>query len=384
MDIKQIATFVNQATEQATGQTNLVKEDLSNVVDLGKTLETFQNGVDGFAKALPNVIGKFIFDNRVYKGDVPSVLMDGWTYGSIVEKIRGVMPSADENESWELNDGEVYEQDQFYKTTISVKLYNLMTTFEIPISITDRVLRQSFQTPQQLAALVAMIYNNIDKAITSKLNELIHRAINNFIGETVYSEFPAGDYSGSGVKAVNVLKLYNDTLASPLTVSQALVDKDFWRFVVVTFKNYIERMKSLTKLYNIGKTDKFTPPELLHVVLHSQAVASIDGYLQSDTFHNELTKLPTYETVSYWQGVGQNFEFAQTSKIDVTTAGGHSVSLSGIIGVMFDRDALGVWQMDRRVTSHYNAKAEFTNNYHKVDVRYFNDLDEQFVVFYMA
>ena len=85
---------------------------------------------------------------------------------------------------------------------------------------------------------------------------------------------------------------------------------------------------------------------------------------------------------------GTSFEFAKTSKIDVTirTANGGTkdVSVSGVIGVMFDRDALGVSNLDRRVTTNYNPKAEFFSNWYKFDCGYFNDLNENFVVFYIA
>jgi hypothetical protein len=36
------------------------------------------------------------------------------------------------------------------------------------------------------------------------------------------------------------------------------------------------------------------------------------------------------------------------------------------------------------VTTHYNAKAEFYNNYYKTDANYWNALDEDFVVFFIA
>ena len=105
--------------------------------------------------------------------------------------------------------------------------------------------------------------------------------------------------------------------------------------------------------------------------------------MQSDTFHNELTRLPNAERVVYWQGSGTDFAFNEVSKIDVTTENA-TVSTDGIIGVMFDRWALGVSNKDRRVTSNYNARAEFFTNYYKYEAGYYNDLNENFVVFFIA
>jgi hypothetical protein len=110
-----------------------------------------------------------------------------------------------------------------------------------------------------------------------------------------------------------------------------------------------------------------------------------DVYNQSDTFHEQFTSLPNAETVPYWQGSGTNYDLNSITSINVTIDGandGTDIVASGILGIMFDRDALGVCNQDRRVTTHYNARAEFFNNWYKVDAQYFNDFDENIVVFY--
>lgn len=388
MEAKQIAQFINEATQQMTGEVPVMSEDLTNVVDVGNAILNNVDGVEQFSRVLPNVIGKYIFVARVYNGSVPSILKSEWEYGSIVEKIRTELPEATENETWELNDGEVYEQNQFYGTTVRTKFFNKMVTFEVPKSFTDIQLKQSFNSAQQLNSFVSMVYVSVENSMTIKNEGLIKRTINNFIGETLHDAFPSGSYnSGSTAKAVNLLYLYNGTLpssATALTVEEALTTPEFIRFASKVMKLYVSRLASMSRVFNIGKTEKFTPADKLHVVLLDDFASSADVYLQSDTFHNELTKLPKYETVAYWQGSGVNFDFDSISKIDIKTANNNEIEAGGILGVMFDDEALGVWNYNRRTTSHYNAKAEFTNNWFKMDARYFNDLDENFVVFYVA
>lgn len=388
MEAKQIAQFINEATKQMTGEVPVMLEDLTNVVDVGNAVLNNVDGVEQFSKALPNVIGKYIFVARVYNGSVPSILKSEWEYGSIVEKIRTELPEATENETWILNDGEVYEQNQFYGTTVHTKFFNKMVTFEVPKSFTDIQLKQSFNSAQQLNSFVSLIYVSVENSMTIKNEGLIKRTINNFIGETLHDSFPAGSYSNSSTaKAVNLLYLYNETLSSSaqaLTVEEALTTPEFIRFASKVMKLYVARLASMSRVFNIGKTEKFTPADKLHVVLLDDFASSADVYLQSDTFHNELTKLPKYETVTYWQGSGVNFDFGSISKINVKTANNTEIEATGILGVMFDDEALGVWNFNRRTTSHYNAKAEFTNNWFKMDARYFNDLDENFVVFFVA
>ena len=144
-------------------------------------------------------------------------------------------------------------------------------------------------------------------------------------------------------------------------------------------------MSRISTLYNIGGKDRFTPADMLHVIMLSDFKAAANSYLQSDTFHNEFTALPQAETVPYWQGSGTTFDFSDTSSINVKLASDNTktISQSGILCVMFDRDALGVSNLDRRVTTNFNPKAEFYTNFYKLDCGAFNDLNENFVVFYL-
>ena len=384
MEVKQIYSLVNDVTGEILGKTDILKEDLSNVVDMGK--ELFSNTeVDNYVKSLVNRIGKTIFVNRKYSGKVPSILMDSWEFGSVLQKISADLPTATENESWELENGTSYDPNIFYKPTVSAKFYNSKVTFEVPLSFTEKQVKESFNSASELNAFISMLYNAVEKSMTVKTDALIMRTINNMIAQTV-------DGDNSGVRAVNLLSAYNTlkglTSASALTASKALTTPDFLKYASMQIALYADRLGTMSTLFNQGGKERFTPKDLLHIVLLSDYAQSTKTYLESDTFNDELVKLPTAETVPYWQGSGTSFEFAKTSKIDVTirTANGGTkdVSVSGVIGVMFDRDALGVSNLDRRVTTNYNPKAEFFSNWYKFDCGYFNDLNENFVVFYIA
>ena len=311
--------------------------------------------------------------------------MDGWEYGSVCEKIRVELPDATTNESWDLIDGASYDPNIFYKPTVVAKFYNQKVTFEIPTSFTELQVKQSFSNAQQLNGFISMLYTAIDKAMTVKLDGLIMRTINNFIGETFYDAMPGGTYTGAGnTRAINLLYAYNDRYGTSLTASDALTDPDFIKFASYIIGVTAARMSKISSLFNIGGTDKFTPADMLHIVLLADFVKAADAFLQSGTYHDEFTRLPDAETVPYWQGSGTSYAFADITAIDVVTTSGNTVTPSGILGVMFDRDALGVANLDRRVTTNYNPKGEFYNNWYKFDAGYFNDTDENFVVFYVA
>lgn len=384
MEVKQIYEIMNDVTGEVLGESAPIAEDLTNIVDIGTAVFN-ASAVDAYVKSLVNHIGKVIFVNRPYSGSVPSVLMDGWEYGSVLEKIRANIPEATENESWELEDGASYDPNIFTQPSVSAKFFNKRVTFEIPQSITERQVKQSFSNPQQLNGFTSMLYNVADRAMTVKTDALIMRTINNMIGETLYAEVPGGTYTGrSGVKAVNLLYLYNTRYSTSLSASDALTDATFLKFAAYTMGLYESRMSKLSRLFNIGGTDKFTPFDKLHVVLLADFARAADAYLQSDTFHEQFTRLPNAETVPYWQGSGTSYAFSDITKVNIKTASGHDIEAGGIIGVMFDRDTLGVANLDKRVTTNYNPKAEFFNSWYKFDAGYFNDTDENFIVFYVA
>lgn len=386
MQVKQIYALMNGITSEILGKTEVVKEDLSNIVDVG--VELFDaTSVDNYVKSLVNHIGKVIFVNRPYAGNVPSMLMDSWEFGSVLEKISADIPEATENESWELENGHSYDPNIFYKPSVTAKFFNSKVTFEVPMSFTEMQVKESFSSATQLNGFLSMLYNAVDKSMSIKIDSLIMRTINNAIGETFYADATAfnGNYASTSTnRCVNLLKLYNDRFDKSLTASDAVTDPEFIRFASYTMSLYVDRLSKISSLFNVGGKDRFTPADMLHIVMLSDFKASATAYLESDTFHNNLVALPDSESVPYWQGSGTAYGFNDVSKIVVKTATGHDITVTGILAVMFDRDAMGVCNSDRRVTTNYNAKAEFYNNYYKFDASYYNDLNENCVVFFVA
>lgn len=389
MEVNQIFSLMNNVSKEVLGTTDLVKEDLTGIVDMGTAVFN-QNALDNYVKSLVNHIGKVIFVNRPYTGKVPSVLMSAWEFGSVLEKISADIPEAQENESWNLTDKHEYKQDVFYKPAVTAKFFNSKVTFEVPVSITERQVKESFSSAEQLNGFLSMIYSAVDKSMTIKIDALVMRTINNMVAETLNADNTAfgGDtpnYSrASTVRCVNLLKLYNEKTGESLTADKCITDPAFIRFASYQMGLYADRMGSISTLFNVGGKARFTPSDLLHTVLLSDFAKAAQTYLYSDTYNKEQVLLPKAETVPSWQGTGTDYDFESVSTINVKSSSGADVNISGVLGVMFDRDALGVSNLDRRVTTNYNAKAEFFNNYYKFDAGYFNDTNENFVVFFAA
>lgn len=391
MKVTQLHKLMNAVTQEVLGATALVQEDLSNVVDIGKSIIDSDN-VDNYVKKLVNHIGKVVFVNRLYDGGVPSVLMDSWEYGSILEKISADLPEATVNETWQLEDRKDYSPDVFYKPSVSAKFFNSKVTFEIPMSFTEIQVKESFSSKEQLNGFISMLTTSIENAMTVKLDALIMRTINNMAAETLVANLNTAadgkpvviDPTKTSVTAVNLLKLYNETIATPITKEAALIDPDFIRFATYQISMYSDRMTRISTLFNVEGAERFTTKDLQHIVLLSDFAKASETFLAANTQNADKVALPKHETVPYWQGSGASYGFNDVTRINIKTSTGVNVDISGIIGVIFDRDALGVSNLDRRVTTNYNPRAEFYTNFYKFDAGFYNDLSENFVVFFVG
>ena len=379
MKVTQLKDIVNTVTSEVLGKEDVVSEDLSNLVDVGNEIINTDN-VDNYVKKLIDRIGKVIFVNRLYAGGVPSVLMDSWEFGSIVEKISADMPDADENDSWKLENGQEYSQDTFYQPKVSAKFFNSKVTFDVKLSFTTQQVKESFASVNELNAFLSMLETGVKNSMTVKLDGLIMRTINNMTAQTLYK--------GQAMQKVNLLTAYNTATGQTLKADKALLDKDFLKFASLVIKKYQARITKMSKLFNQGEKERFTNINDLHTVLLSDFADSAEVYLMSDTYHNDTVSLPQHETVPYWQGSGKTYSFSDVSSIKVKINDGtktaKDVTQAGIVGVMFDTNALGVSNLNQRTTTAYNARAEFYTNFYKMDAGYFNDLNENFVVFYIA
>ena len=391
MEVKQIYTILNDIMDEVTGQALpikndqgeevrqefIVQEDLSNIVDMGTKI--FSNGwKDNYVKAMINRIGKEVFVDRTYEGYAPDVRRDSGEYGSIMSKSRCKIFEAKANPSWSLEKGQTVNQFEFCPPDVTQKFYNHKEAWQIDCSFTEVQLKESFTSAAAMNRFISMIENRINTSMTIYIDSLIMRTINNFMAEKIKLV--------NGV--VDVLTPFNALRATPLTPDQAANDKDFLRYVAFKVKQYVERFRAPSVKFNDNGDDPnvtFTPKEYARLVMHSDISTGMEVFLQSDTYHDDLVKLGTYDTVPFWQSQGVNYDLAETSRIDVkASSDGTAVDRNYIIGLLFDYDALGILNDNRRTTSAYNANGEYWTNFYKVDTSYFNDLAENGIIFVMG
>lgn len=383
MDVKQIYTLVNSITQELIGDSGLIKEDMSNLVDVGSSV--LANNSDNYVKALSNRVGKTIFNSDVYKPSlVPNVMRDSWEYGSILQSVNAVIPDAASNESWDLTNNQDYSPNIFYKPSVSQKFYNKRCTFEINMSFTEKQVKESFNSQTELNSFINMLYQTVENSFAIKAESLVQRAINNAIAETVKHETGVSN----SLIFVNLLDKFLTERGvngnSALTAANCLQSVDFLKYIAFQILRYRDLLKSPSKLFNTDGVLRFSNAENINTVMVSEVFQRINVFLESGLFNPEKLSLTNIFTIPYWQGSGTGFAFDDISMIKVKTASGTDITQSGIIGVMFDKNSVGVCNSEKRVTTNYNPRAEFYTNFYKYDCQYFNDLSQNCVVFYVA
>lgn len=379
MNVEQIYTLLNQITTEVTGKADLVTNDLSNVVDVGSAIFS-STSVDNYVKSLINKVGKVISVTRPYKPPYPNIKRDSWEYGSVLQKLRCAIPEAEANPSWQLTPGQGANQFLFTPPTVTQQFWNSKTTYDISMSFTEMQVKESFNSASQLQAFIGMIENAIQTSKTIKEKGLAEQAISNFIGEKIHAD--------NGV--VHLITNYNADASptTPVTAATALYDPQFLRYASVQMMLYKDRLKDASNVFNLGTIPTFTPEEYLHVVVNSEFAKSVEAYMTADTYHDSMVALPNYDTVNYWQAIKSTsgstssyYKFTTSSAIDIKTSAGNTVQKSGIVAIMFDRDAIMLCNENDRVTTAYNAKQEFVNNFYKFDISLFNDTAENGIIF---
>ena len=363
------------ASEMLGEENTIVTENLANLQDIGNVLITQQN-VDTYVKKLVDKIGKVVFKNRLLNSTAPSLLVDSWEYGAILQKVRMKLIPAEENDAVKLVDGQSYDQNVFHQPTVSATFYSKEITFEVPISYTMEQLKSSFNSESELNGFYNLLETTVQNSLTVKTDALIMRTINYRIGKT-YTK-------GRASQKINLLAGYNAASGKSLTTADCFQDEGFLKYAISEIKNYQDRLKLPTSLFNDQKEETFTPVQNQKLVLLSDFKNTVDTHLIPVVQNSENLTL-SCETVPYWQGSGKTFSFADISKIDVTLdSASETAKVGGIIGILFDDEALKVGNLSQYVTTNYNAKGDFYTNYYKEQSGFFVDLAENFVIFYVG
>lgn len=376
--VNQIFNIVNDTAKQTFGETAITVVDTSTLVALGNEVLKSDENTENFTNTLVDRIGKTIFSTRAYTTDNnEGMVREPFEYGCILQKIYVDLPDAKENNSWDI--GKENYTPTFapvIKPKLEQKLFNKQSTWEIDVTIPDFMFRTAFTSPTEMAVLIDAIFTAMENTMQIALenNKNLTRA--NFIASKLHSNKPCG--------AINLLHLYNTLTNQTLTVDACMRDLGFLKWSTQQINLWAKRLSKMSTLFNDEGYKRFTPQSDLIVNVLQDYDSAINSYLQSDTYHNEMTKIASsYSTVPYWQGSGLNYAFEDTSKITVKIDAETTITETGILAVVYDRDAMGVTITERRGATQRNNKDEYTDYFNKATYGYFNDLSENGIVFYV-
>ena len=375
MNVNQVYNIVNNVAAQMYGDTAVRVTDMQGIISLGHDVLSSDTTKDKFLNILVDRIGKTIISQRAYSADVSDLINDSFTFGAILQKIYVAPIKASESKQWDLTAGSSVDQYIISKPTVKQKLFSARNSWDITISIPDFQLSSAFTNATEMATFIDAIFLAIRNSQEVCLSAMAEMCYANMIGEEIVY------HSQGGATVIDLLAAYNTLMSKTLTVSQALHDMDFLKYASMTINLYAKKMGKMSTVFNAEKYARFTPTDRMRVIMLADFTSACASYLQSNTYHDELVALPRYKEVSYWQGIGNNVNFAQASKVAITTSSGHTLIQDGVVCMLCDEESIGLTYDNRRSKSAYNSYGEYTNFFEKADMGYFNDLSENCIVF---
>lgn len=377
-NVAQIYSIVNDVAKMAYGENAIATVDTSSFIALGDSVISSANNRDKFLNTLVDRIGRTIFSVREYTVTDNDIVRRPFDFGCILQKIYVEMPEAKINNSWNVGENN-YTPDfaPIIKPSAKQKLFDKIATWEIDVTIPDKILKTAFLNETTMAVFIDAIFTALENMMRLAMENNINLTRASFIARKINGAMPCG--------AINLLADYNTLIApaTPLTASNCLRDLGFLKYATQQIKLWSDRIVKMSKHFNEEEYVRHTPKSLQILNVLADFASATDTYLQSDTYHNELTKLPLYKVVPYWQGEGESYSFADTSKIDIKIDANKTITETGILAVLYDYEAMGVTITDRRATTERNNHDEYTNYYNKTDIGYFNDMSENGIVFYI-
>lgn len=369
MAVKQIYDIVNSVNKQTMGVTDLTVVDEQGLISLGDTVLSTNGLADTWLNSLAQRIGRTIISFREYKSKYSDMVLDNLQWGNIVQKIKVSMPEATKDESYDLVNGKSVDMYKVANPKVKQSFFTTETPYQFFVTVKRTQLEEAFTSETSMNGFIGAIYGEVQNAIELSLESLARNCINNFIGEKFKAE-----------KTINLLSLYNTETGKNLTSTTCLHDREFLAFCVSRIKLYSRYLENMSTKFNDGTQTRHTPKSLQHLRVLEDFESRLETVVQYQAFKDGYVKLENYHTTSFWQSLDK------PDQINVkVSSDGTAIQKRGIIAIMYDRDALGLYKKDSwNSTTPFNSAGGYYNTYYHHKELYFNDLSENFVVFVIA
>lgn len=387
MLINQITNVVNDAVKDALGTSDSITAlDSSNIVALGKKISDM-DAYEPFFKSLANRIARTVYFVRSYSGSDRHILRDEHDYGAFIQKVYYKMPEAVDNPTYNFSgsDSKFQQVSPFdVETTVEVTsmVFGGQGTWSVEIVRPLEQVKQAFTSPSAMASFIDGIYVTVDNAYEFEMERIVALADNTAMASAI-----------AGGQGRNLLKEYNTAHTTTLTPAQALESADFLKYASMEINRTVDNMSKMTTVFNAKKYETFTPKDRLIMEMLSQFASASDMYLQADTFHNELVKLPNFEKVPYWQRHDKEFSFSACSSISIkntqlanvgTIGEDGAFAQSGIIAFVHDEENVAAYFGERHSWEMMNPRSDVMIHGEKARKGFAVDDHANAVVFYIA
>lgn len=386
MKVNQIATMLNNTFSEVIGESALIAEDLSNIVDVGRTITSSTAWGDNFDRYVAKIIdkvGRSIFVDRPYTGDDLGLTRESWDYGSVMEKVRVEVGDYVDNKAWQLTDSPapsfsgIFDFDS--PAEAQAKYFNQKDTLRLKICLPRNQMESAFTSAANMQRFIGAIENRIRTRREIAQEMLAYRTENNLIAAKLQT----------GMNIVNLLSEYAAATGdTTTTAATALATPEFLRYCVRRFKTDKKLLAKFSGNYNCENYGTFTPADRLKVFALTDFATAVETVLRSQTYHDNFVTLDGYREVPYWQGRGTSDSFTDRSTIyaypDIENATSVLQNQSGIVFVMQDRDAAMIANEELPVDVIYNPEGRFYKYWYGLDCSYYNDLAENVIVYVIA
>lgn len=379
MKVNQIYSLINSINREMWGKEATSVKDLSGLISLGKNLTINEDATDAYLNKLVDRIGKTVIRTLNLELDFPNLFMDTFQFGSILQKINVNPFDSIANSDFQIGEnGFTPTFADIHKPSIEVKYFQDSTTWSYVVTVPRDLFFSAFTNESAMNNFIDAIMKALSDNMIMSINNMSRMCINNFIAEKVKN--------ANGV--VNLLTLYNNYATTDLTADVAIYDKDFLRFSGMVIRNYIGYLSEPSTMYNVGGMLRVSKRDNLHAIFLRDYVSSYVTNYSADTFHEELTKMDMYTEVNHWQGSNDGSgvpSFANNSLINIKpSSGGDALNIKGVVGVLIDRQGVGVGVNKRRVGKFVNDIDDYINTKTSATIQWINDISENGIVFVVA
>lgn len=379
-----IYTLMATALANMKGGADIVTESLADFVDGGTAYSAIEElGKDNFYKALIAAGVKNIFtDPEFIDSYEDPFYLDSREFGAIVQMIHAEAPAVQASHAWNtfVSGTTALGTYTIFTCIVEAQLYGLSASYELPVALNDEQMKDCFESEDALGDFTAYIMVTVKNALKQhrKDQSAMNRA--NWIGEKIHY---AGSLGATGIHKINLLDLYRaetgDT--SITTAAQFNSTNACLRFAAAAMDEYMGYLQEQTKLFNVGGKTRFTPRNRLVCQVNAKWEKKVESVSYSDAYNIDYVRLPYYQPVSCWQGMGKSAAWADVTKIYITTASGESVEQSGIVAIMVDRMAIAhTIRSERVAVTRFDPEA-VTQYYYQFRDQYMNDLTLNGIVF---